>query len=476
VLILTSFASHAFDLVAPSVDPLGTIPKVIQAGSTLPGDDSPFSCPVAKDFSTPLTLAEAVDLALCNNPQIKSTWASIKLQASEVGQTKSLYLPTFSLTFGNLQTTTVYPDLNGESTTSAGDTMTGTFSWKLFDFGGREASRGAANKLLVAAIANHDATLQKALSNLVQAYFDAQSAQAALKSKEDNQRIATATAAAARRREMQGLGSRGETLQATTALARASLEKGRAVGFNQRAIANLVYALGVPLATTIVLADDLRDDKEVEALRLEDWLSIATKTHPGIKAALAQWEAAKDKITATRAEGLPSLDFSANYYENGFPSQGRSSTKSQVTNIGLSLTIPVFEGFSRTYKIRSAEAVAQQRRAEMQDTENNILSEVVKAHADTVASVLNLQAAENLLAAAKESQETAQRRFDRDAADITEMLNTQLALSDAGQEHVRALSEWRSARLRLLAGAGLLGRTQVLPSLQPFVDSVTKRN
>jgi outer membrane protein len=49
---------------------------------------------------------------------------------------------------------------------------------------------------------------------------------------------------------------------------------------------------------------------------------------------------------------------------------------------------------------------------------------------------------------------SVQRKFDKGAADMLEMLSTQAALSDAQQERIRCLAEWRSARLRLLAAAG----------------------
>jgi outer membrane protein len=121
----------------------------------------------------------------------------------------------------------------------------------------------------------------------------------------------------------------------------------------------------------------------------------------------------------------------------------------------------LFDGFSRTYKIRGAEALAQQREAELQDAEHNTLMEVVKTHADAVASVQNLQASEKLLDAAQESLSVSQRRYEKGAADILEILNTQTALSDAQQERIRSLAEWRSARLRLLASAGMMGRQAV---------------
>ncbi len=125
--------------------------------------------------------------------------------------------------------------------------------------------------------------------------------------------------------------------------------------------------------------------------------------------------------------------------------------------------MPFFDGFSRTYKIRGAQAQAEQQEANLQDTEYNILMEVVKTHADASASMQNLHASEKLLDTAQASQSSSQRRYEKGAADILEILNTQKALSDAQQERIRSLAEWRSARLRLLANVGVMGREALLP-------------
>ena len=53
------------------------------------------------------------------------------------------------------------------------------------------------------------------------------------------------------------------------------------------------------------------------------------------------------------------------------------------------------------------------------------------------------------------------RRYDKGAADILELLTAELEHADAQQERVRCISEWRSARLRLLADAGALGRAGI---------------
>lgn len=185
---------------------------------------------------------------------------------------------------------------------------------------------------------------------------------------------------------------------------------------------------------------------------------LAQQNHPAIVAARAQWEAARQKVTVMRSEGLPTADFSANYYQNGYPGQGVAPTQSRVGTLGIALTIPFFDGFSRTYKIRGAEALVGQREADLHAAEQNALMEVVKTHADASSSLQNLVASESLLSAAQESLETSQRRYEKGAADILEILNTQAALANAQMERIRCLAEWRSARLRLLGSAGVMGR------------------
>jgi outer membrane protein len=462
-LVGSALPASAFDLAAPFQDPLQILPSIIESGVTLPGDIMPMPCPANKDFATPLALNEAVDLALCNNPQIRAAWAGIKVQAGALGEARAAYLPTLTGTVNHLQTHTSYPGSIVGATNTEGKTIYATLAWRLFDFGGREANRESANDLLVAAIASHDATLQKNLSEVVQAYFDAQTAKASWQAKEKTEEIDQSTLDTAQRRETHGAASHSDVLQAKTALAKATLDKNRAAGSYQKALSVLVYTLGVPPQTRILLADDLKDSTQLDAKDLEAWLAIAEKSHPAILAARAQWESAKHKITSVRSDGLPTVDFSSNFYQNGYPGQGLAPTQSRQTTAGISLSIPFFDGFSRTYKIRGAEAQAEQKEAELQDTEHNTLMEVVKTYADAVSFLQNLQASETLLNAAQESLAASKRKYEKGAADILEILNTQAALADAMQERIHCLSDWRSARLRLLASAGVMGRAALNP-------------
>ena len=422
-------------------------------------------CPSAYEEGVPLTLPAAVDLALCHNAQVHGAWAGIRLQAAGVGEARAAFLPTLNAGVSRVHDRTAYPGASTPSGSLNSNTGSLNLSWRLFDFGGRAAGQRSAQALLDAALANRDAVLQKTLAATVSAYFDAQTARADVRMREQYQVLANETVLATQRRAQRGLGSHSDTLQATSALAKAALGASRADGEFQKARAVLVYTLGLPAEAGVVLDDDaaepaagLRDGLQDE---LHTWLALAQARHPAIVAAQAQLAAARERVAVSESEGRPSIDLTANIYQNGRPNQGLSAASTRETLVGISLNIPLFDGFARHYKVRGALAQAGQREAEAQDVKQQTLMELVKTHAEASTALANLAASQAWLDAARDAQASVQRKFGLGAADILEMLNTQSALLEAQQERIRCQAEWRSARLRLLASAGVLGREAI---------------
>lgn len=455
---VTAQPTDVFNLMK---DPLKTVPVRLDLGTTLPGDAAPVTCPEQKDLSQPLVLGDAVDLALCNNPQIQSAWAAIKVQASALGEARAAYLPTLQGTASRLNSHTGYPGSGGPATSSTGNTVFVGMNWRLLDFGARAANTNLALQNLTAALASHDATLQATLTSVVQAYFDAVTALATLDAQRQAVAVANGTLESAHRRESKGAAAHSDALQAATALAKAALARSRAEGNLHKSLAVLVFALGVPSGSDVRVAEIMNADiseTQEQVRELNSWLATAQESHPAILAARAQLEASKQKVKSATSDGLPTLDLTANRYQNGYPGQGLQPSRTTVNTVGVTLTVPLFDGFARGYKIRGAQAQAEQSEAQLRDTERQILSEVIKAHADALSSLQNLADSQTLIETARESQATSDRRYNKGVADIVELLNAQGALADALQERVKCLSEWRSARLKILSSVGGLGR------------------
>jgi outer membrane protein len=459
--------AQALDLAeAPTLigDPLSADPELLRQGQ-------PFRCNVPFDPQAELSLAAAVDRALCQNPQVKLAWTGIKIQAGLVGEGRAAYLPTVNVSTSRLFNTTEYPGSDIPAVSNQGTSKYANVSWRLFNFGAREANLDSANLLLHAAIVSHHATLQKVLNALIDAYFDAVTAAAVHQARVQAETLAEQTLQATRRREAGGAAAMSDVLQAQTALAKARLARARAQGERLKSAALLAYQMGVATEVPLRLPAGVEASPKEDLRDLKAWLDQARLRHPAIAAAQAQLQAARAKIAAVRDEGFGSVDLSYSYYENGYPNQGLSAVATKVTTYGLTLTIPLFEGFARNYKVRGAAAQAEQSEARLHDTVIQVSLEVIKAHADAQTSAENLSASQALLDAAEEASRSSARRYAKGAADILELLSTQNALAEAQQERIRCLSEWSAARLRLLSAVGVLeqipGGAQAVPLLKP---------
>jgi outer membrane protein len=467
-MIACQMPANGFGLSYPTLeDPLKTKPSILGKGVTLPGDKNPISCSLPIDFSQPLAFDEAVDIALCNNPQIKSSWANIKIQAGALGEARSYYLPVINGSVNRTHDRTSYPGSSVPTSELDRNTYQGGLNWRLFDFGGRSENHKAALNTLTAALASHNAILQRALAGVTQAYFGVMTAKAVLNAAEESEKIAKETLASAKMREEKGAISQSDRLRATTALANTSLEYNRAQGDYRKAMAVLGNVLGLSGNVEILLPEEppAEVNTEVASKDLNDWLEETQKNHPALVAARAQVQAARSQVAIAKSAGLPTLNFSGNYYRNTRPGEAVTANDTKEYTLGIGISIPLFDGFSNTYKIRGAQARFEQKSADLADTETQIVMELIKAYADMTSGLQNLDASANLLKAAQEALAVSKRRYDKGAADITEVLSTQSALSNGQRERIRCLAELQSAWLRLLANAGQLGKTAVHESL-----------
>jgi outer membrane protein len=423
----------------------------------------PPTCAADGVAGATLSLARGVELALCSNAEIQSAAAAVLVRAAQLGEARSEYWPTLTASTAELHEQTRYP---GSSVPTAHDnalTVYGALSWRLFDFGGRAADTRASSKLLEVAMQTHDATIQKVLGGVVEAYFDAVTAKGLLGSKQDTETLARATLASAQRRLQQGNGAQSDELQARTALARASLDANRAAANYTKALAVLTYSVGLRPGASYTVPDDANVPTSDDDRSLEAWLNEARQHHPALNAARADVEAAEAQVEAAKSRGRPTLDLQANYYENGFPEQGLATTRQRDTTVGIAINIPLFDGFLNRYRVKEAEANVRYKEAALLDTERSTLTGIIRAYADAKAAAADLRDSQNLLDTAQAASASSQRRYEVGATDIVELLNTRAALADARQERVRSLAEWRSARLRLLATSGTLTEAATTP-------------
>jgi len=442
------------------------VPPVI-AGAMLESEGRHDIC-VFGAVGKPLSLNEAIERALCNNPKTREAWATIKIQTAGVGVAKAAYLPTLSGSWQDIRENTAtniagFPALSSKQRESVRSESV-SLSWVLYDFGARSAALDNAAALLAAAQANHDGALQLTFMNAAKDFYAAQAAFGALVANHDIERAALDSFKAASGRVDKGVAPITDQLQAQTVYAQAVFSRTKAEGDWQVALGTLMSDLDLDPNLPISLPDVNEGVMTSAAFTqsLDELIADAKQTHPSVRAAQAQLDAALAKVTQLAAAGLPTVSLTGKYSWNNqlvSPSLGEAGLPATASDkyIGVQVTVPIFEGFSRTYQVRQAEAQAELARATLDEARQKVGLDVWSSDHALRTATENIANSATLLEIAQRSYDASLHRYLAGVGNILELLTAQSALASAKKQRVQALTDWRTARLQLAATLGRLG-------------------
>lgn len=409
-------------------------------------------------ISGALGLADVVDLALCNNPQTRIAWANTRVQAGLVGVATAPYLPSLTGNLGSNRIRTKIEDQDATTRTLNSSNL--SLSVLLYDFGVREANLENARQLLSAAIATQDSTTQAVFLAALQAYYQVHALQAALDAAELSEKAARESLAAAEARYRAGSATPADRLQAQTALSQATLTRIRVGGELKNARGTLANAIGLdanrPLELTpwTAMSPPADFERNVESL-----IDDARRNRPDLTAAEAQLRAARANVDASRAAHLPSISLAAT---PGW--QDTSGITTNTSNIGIAVTIPLFTGFSQTYKVRTAEAQADLKAAQRDSLQLQVALDVWRSYQNLMTATQSMRTTVDLLASAEQSEKVALGRYRAGVGSILDLLSAQSALASARQQRVQSAYEWNVSRATLAQSVGVLDAA-ILPVL-----------
>ncbi|MFK0312186.1 TolC family protein [Pseudomonas sp. NPDC090233] len=418
----------------------------------------------ASPIRSALSLEIVIEQVLCRDPLTQRVWAEAKIQAAQVGVAQSAYFPrlgaSYAVTHGRNHTTYQQPD--GYSTTGRQRRLAHrlNLSWVLFDFGRREANLLNARQLLVAANATMDSQLQETFVQVAELYYATLSAQDSQRAAQQITALTAENLKDASAKYEAGAVALSDRLQAQTAHTQARLNEVRGQGAMRSAQGQIALRMGLPPETPIALAGSLTRRPDTSFVKNVDLLlAQAREEHPSLIAAKARLEAAKATVKEQEAAGRPSISLfaSASHVQIQQPMTYDGDSRIRDNSIGLQIEIPLFEGFERTYQIRSAQARLDASEADLAEVEQRIALEL---WANYEALSVETQALENTaewVEQATQALQVVQGRYRSGVGSMIELLNASAAFASAEQQNIKALSNWHLARLRLAASLGRLG-------------------
>jgi outer membrane protein len=408
------------------------------------------------DFSKPLTLTEVADASLCNNPQTAEVWASARVQAAQLGIAKSAYLPSISDTVSvNMGASFPSSDTRSNPNTNLSNSLAA--SYLLYDFGNRAANLENARQLLLSASATQSSVVQTVLLSATVAFYQTQANIAALAAAREAERASEESFRAAEARYRAGVSTPADKLQAQTAFAQLTLARITSEGNLQTAYGNLSNVMGLPANQKITLSANTANSPQNILQDVNSLIEQAGARRPDLIASEAQLKAAQASIDASKAAAKPSISVVAS---NNLQ-EGNSLATSNNSTLGLSVAIPLFNGYAPTYRIRAAEATADLRAAQRDRLRLQISLDVWTAYQNLRTALQSVTATEILVASAEESYRVALGRYKAGVGNIIDTLNAQSALANARQQQIQATLNANIARATLAQSMGALDNAMI---------------
>jgi outer membrane protein len=438
-------------------------PDAFGTGQALQERTRGLTDPFGRNCTSPseaLSLASAIDLALCRNPATRSAWAAAHQQAAVLGSAESAWLPEISATGSATRTFGPHQD---EAVVDSADQTTKdaavNLSWTLYDFGGRTGRIRSARYLLDAAAATASSVSQQTILSTVQSFYGVVAAEAALVAAQTTQTTASRSLEIARALRDGGIATLADVLQAETAYDQAVLTRIQAAQTVATARGGLAVVIGATADQSFRLAADPVPTRVPSfTARIEDLMAEASRQRPDLAAARAESDAAAADITVARAVGLPSISIVA-----GRTTLAQTGISTQnYGQVGINVTVPVFTGFAVGYGVRQARAALESREVNAEQIRLNVTLDVWNAYYSLDSANQQLALTDTLIATAQSNQDVAMGRYQAGVGSIIDLLTAQTAAATARQLRITAELNWEVARAQLALALGRLSGAEPL--------------
>jgi outer membrane protein TolC len=409
----------------------------------------------------PLSLEQAVEVALQNNPGLQVmaerveqaragrqiAFASFLPQAdvnyrylTADSNVDRFALPTIPSAIGNVA-------FGGESDKFRLAEL--HLQWTLWDFGRTGGKYGQAVAALDIASLQYVRARQTVIYNVTTAYLEVLAARAARIIAEEAVRRAESQLRDARNFLRRGVAIRNDLLRAEVLLAEMKLGLVRTRTAEGVAVAGLNQVLGINVSSpTQVLDRRLEPDAELD---LAQCLQLAVDNRQEFGVVLRAIESSQLGRGVARADFMPRIYVGG----SGFQQQTSPLANQSLLEAGLNIELSLFEGGRRLAAVRGADAEIRAAIAHGRQVCDQIAYEVNVAFLGLADARQRIDLARTAVLHGRENLRVVRSLFERGDATPTDIVDAQLALTRAEQNYSTALYDYQSALARLEYAVGV---------------------
>jgi outer membrane protein len=308
---------------------------------------------------------------------------------------------------------------------------------------------------------------QDLIVRVAQAYFNVLSAAEALNSVQGNSKSIGEQLASAKRNFEVGNATITDTREAE---ARADLAHSKEIAAeNDLLVAKLTLDKlagrnGVtphPLVLPAVLPP-------VMPSQASDWVALAEADSPALKQAQLTLDVAELETSRRKAGHLPTLTLGASYGRNRqrdsiSPGGGTLTGTGGSSNIGLTLTVPLFSGFLIQNQVREGQALEEKARTDAEGTRTQVALNARTAFVNAQSQAAQVKALEASEASSKLALDATVLGYKVGVKVNLDVLNAQSQLYQTQTDAAGARYNYLLSQLKLRQAAGNLSNNDLLP-------------
>ncbi|HBA99617.1 MAG TPA: hypothetical protein DCZ19_00900 [Porphyromonadaceae bacterium] len=394
-----------------------------------------------------LSLEDCIAKGLQNNPMIQSSQLFVEENQTKVDEARSGYYPKVSLN----SNATTYSNNNGDQRFENYNTGISA-SYNLFNGFRTKAGYHAARDHHEAAFLQHESVQQDLVLNITFAYYKTLQAERILKSAEEAVKNSQLHLDFAHARNMAGMATRSDILKSEVELSNAELEKIKAANALLAAKGNLNKLMGLPANHPTEIIDDLSELNETPVQSYDSLFAEAMESRVEVKRFYSLLNAQQNNIQLARGEYYPSLDVNANYNFSGEKISGMREN----WWLGMTLTIPVFNGFSTEARVKGEKTALKGIEKDLEALKDQIGTEVWNAFLAVKEFSERMTATSKGLESARENLSLSEGEYKEGTGSIIQLTDAQTTFVAAEQNHIQAVADYKVSLAELRRKTGNL--------------------
>ncbi|WP_017317019.1 TolC family protein [Mastigocladopsis repens] len=398
----------------------------------------------------PITLAQALEIARRNNPELQRALVTVERSRAGVRQQQAALLPTASLSTdvtrsgpGFLEQETqqqTQQQTQGYSTTSFSGTA--QIEYDIYTSGNRSANIREAEEQLRSDELEVEDQSEVIRQDVTTQYYDLQQANENVRISQSAVANAQASLRDAQALERAGVSTRFEVLQSQVNLANAQQDLTNAISQQRIDRRELARLLNLPQSINVSTADPV-GIAGLWNIPLEETIILALQNRPDLQQQLAQRNIYEQQRRQALSQLGPQVSLVGSYgVDDAFDD---NTSINDDYSIGLRANLTLYDGGAA--RAQADQARANIRIAESQFTtqRNQIRYDVEQAYSQLQSNLENVQTANTALEQARESLRLARLRFQAGVGTQTDVIEAENDLTEAEGNRVEAILNYNRA-------------------------------